>query len=211
MFLPYAAAMLTVARDCVIDLHSRGPVQDVEICTLAIRDAGDKIAQHKRYALMALNFVRRWTFLPGLVAVTPMLVVTKGGDSLSVCFNSVALLFICEMDNLAYEILFPGSMRAQVDEEGRVQMEQVKDLQLMWSKAIHVMLVVLSIPSCLIYIVLRRETTSAPPFITFLLAGTIEVFIGNARGAQACKEVVKVAATSLLGIVLFFGLALAIE
>ena len=211
MGLSYAAAMLTVACDCGIDLHSPGPIQDVEICTLAIRDAGDKIAQHWRYVLMALNIVRRWAFLPGLVAVTPMLVVTKGGDSLSVCFNSVALLFICEMDNLAYELLLPGSMRAQVDEEGRVQMEQVKELQLVWSKIVHVVLVVLAIPSCLISVVLRGRVAIAPPFITFLLAGTIEVFIGNATGTQACKKVVTVAATSLLGVVLFFGLALAIE
>ena len=42
-----------------------------------------------RPAVLLLNFVRRWVFLPAIVATVPFLVVMKGGDATNVCFNSV--------------------------------------------------------------------------------------------------------------------------
>jgi hypothetical protein len=41
--------------------------------------------------------VRRWLFLPALVAAVPALVLAKGGDALSVCFNTIAILFLTEV------------------------------------------------------------------------------------------------------------------
>jgi hypothetical protein len=36
----------------------------------------------------------QWVFLPTLVTTIPALVAVKGGDALSVCFNTVAVLFL---------------------------------------------------------------------------------------------------------------------
>ena len=36
-------------------------------------------------------------FLPALVVAVPMLVLFKGGDALSVCFNTIAILFLTEV------------------------------------------------------------------------------------------------------------------
>ena len=44
-----------------------------------------------------LGGVRRWVFVPSLVATVPMLVLLKGGDALSVCFNTIAILFLTEV------------------------------------------------------------------------------------------------------------------
>jgi hypothetical protein len=44
-----------------------------------------------------LGGVRRWVFLPVLVAAVPTLVLVKGGDALSVCFNTIAILFLTEV------------------------------------------------------------------------------------------------------------------
>ena len=41
--------------------------------------------------------MRRWVFLPVLVAAVPWLVLFKGGDALSVCFNTIAILFLTEV------------------------------------------------------------------------------------------------------------------
>ena len=41
--------------------------------------------------------MRRWLFLPALVAAVPILVLFKGGDALSVCFNTIAILFLTEV------------------------------------------------------------------------------------------------------------------
>jgi hypothetical protein len=44
-----------------------------------------------------LGGVRRWVFLPALFYVVPNLVMIKGGDALSVCFNTIAILFLTEV------------------------------------------------------------------------------------------------------------------
>ena len=43
---------------------------------------------------MAWSVWSQWAFLPTLVSSVPTLVAFKGGDSLSVCFNTVAVLFL---------------------------------------------------------------------------------------------------------------------
>jgi hypothetical protein len=75
----------------------RGVTQDITLCSIAIAHAGDRLSRGSRFALTLLGGVRRWLFLPALVAVVPILVLTKGGDALSVCFNTIAILFLTEV------------------------------------------------------------------------------------------------------------------
>jgi hypothetical protein len=67
------------------------------MCAIAIAHAGDRLGRGLRIALTLLGGVRRWVFLPTLVAVVPVLVLVKGGDALSVCFNTIAILFLTEV------------------------------------------------------------------------------------------------------------------
>ena len=69
-----------------------GELKDVYICRLAAVRAGHKISGALRFGLSALNFCRCWVFLPALVYCVPTLVMFKGGDALSVCFNMVRRL-----------------------------------------------------------------------------------------------------------------------
>ena len=59
--------------------------------------AGDRLSRGSRLALTLLGGVRRWVFLPTLVIAVPVLVLVKGGDALSVCFNTIAILFLTEV------------------------------------------------------------------------------------------------------------------
>ena len=59
--------------------------------------AGDRLSRGSRLALSLLGGVRRWVFLPTLVMGVPFLVLIKGGDVLSVCFNTIAILFLTEV------------------------------------------------------------------------------------------------------------------
>eukprot|EP01047_Picozoa_sp_COSAG01_P015682 COSAG01_NODE_789_length_13572_cov_322.875158_1_plen_158_part_10 len=113
---------------------------------MAIRHAGDHIAPTYRFVLSLLGGIRRWTFLPTLVVTVYLLVWYKGGDALSVCFNTVAVLFLCEIDNLLYAIVLPERERARVEVEGRVELGESEAVVLMRSKAVHVVLVVVVVP-----------------------------------------------------------------
>jgi hypothetical protein len=74
-----------------------GATQDKALCAIAIAHAGDQLSRGSRLALTVLGGVRRWLFLPMLIFVVPWLVMFKGGDALSVCFNTIAILFLTEV------------------------------------------------------------------------------------------------------------------
>ena len=71
--------------------------QDIALCGIAIAHARDRLSRSSRLALTLLGGVRRWVFLPALVGAVPSLVLIMGGDALSVCFNTVAILFLTEV------------------------------------------------------------------------------------------------------------------
>ena len=75
----------------------RGAAQDIALCTIAIKRAGDRLSRGSRLSLTLLGGVRRWLFLPTLMMVVPFLVLAKGSDALSVCFNTTAILFLTEV------------------------------------------------------------------------------------------------------------------
>ena len=70
---------------------------------MAISSAGDALSPGWRYGLAFVHFLRRWTFVPMIMMSIPLLVVQKGGDALNVSFNTVAVLFLLEIDNVCCE------------------------------------------------------------------------------------------------------------
>jgi hypothetical protein len=67
------------------------------LCAISIEHAADRLSRGFQIALALLGGVRRWVFLPTLVAAVPILVRAKGGDALSICFNTIAILFLTEV------------------------------------------------------------------------------------------------------------------
>eukprot|EP01046_Picozoa_sp_COSAG06_P068099 COSAG06_NODE_17956_length_912_cov_1.076261_2_plen_109_part_00 len=55
-------------------------LKDVELVSIATRQAGDKLSRGWRIALALLNSARRWVFLPSLLMAVPTLVLFKGGE-----------------------------------------------------------------------------------------------------------------------------------
>ena len=176
---------------------------------MAIRHAGDRIAPTYRFVLSLLGGMRRWTFLPVLVAMAPALVFSKGGDALSVCFNTVAVLFLCEIDNLLYAILLPERERARVEVEGRVELSESEAVALMRSKAAHVLLLVIVVPCAVLVgfeLKPKLEIAISLPLLPFWVVGVTEAVLGSASVGEACKEVGKTTGRWLLGMVGFFVL-----
>lgn len=82
----------------IVALAVVGELKDIELCRIAIARAGEKLSPRLRLAFNLLGGLRRWVFLPSLVMSIPLLVMVKGGDALSISFNSVAVLFLCEIE-----------------------------------------------------------------------------------------------------------------
>ena len=181
-----------------------GELKDIELCSMAVAHAGDKLSKGWRLALGFLLWMRRWVFLPSLVTTVPILVLFKGGDALSVCLNTVAILFLCDIDNIFFELVLGERVRARVEDAGRVELEDGEATALARTKAVHVALLVLAVLGG----VWTGHWAVAPllAFLAFLLGGVMEAFVPGASAAETAKRVGKVLGAWLLGIVLLGSL-----
>ena len=105
-------------------------------------------------------------FLSALTVGAPVLVCFRGGDALSVCFNTIAILFMvrartaaalpavsepaplcrqCEIDNLCYHFGLAERRRARVEDAGRVELSHEEAAAMARTKEVHVVIVVVTI------------------------------------------------------------------
>ena len=63
-------------------------------------------------------------------------------SALSVCFNAIALLFLCDIDNIAFVLGLSERVRARVEDAGRVELSEVEAAALVRTKSVHVGLIV---------------------------------------------------------------------
>jgi hypothetical protein len=103
----------------VVGLTIIGELKDLVLCQIAIERLGDKLGQW-RHAIVICIFLRRSFFLPIRLGTVASLVDFRGGDSLSVCFNTVAILFMAEADNMAYHFGLAEPQKARMETDGRV-------------------------------------------------------------------------------------------
>ena len=154
--------------------------------------------------------VREQLVLVTLVMVVPTLVVNKGGDALSACTNAVAMLFMCEIDNIAYAVGLSESARARVEAVGRVELGEKERGALARLKSSHTVLVVAAVMAG----VLTRTAMGAAQIpitvLSFLVGGVLEAATtattgDGGDGKAAAVAVATTVASSFAG-VLGFGL-----
>jgi hypothetical protein len=92
-----------VLASYVVALIVNGELKDIELCNISIERLGEKIGRW-RYVFAIGSFLRRATFLPIMLGIVGLLVIMRGGDSLSVCFNTVAILFMTEVSTLSFPL-----------------------------------------------------------------------------------------------------------
>lgn len=129
----------------IVGFQVVGELKDIELCRLAIAHApADALSCGWLFGLQALGFFRRWVFLTLLTMIVPLLVVYRGADALNICFNTIAILFMTEIDNVCYGFALGERTRARIEEAGRVELTSKETEGLLWMKMIHVFLVVIT-------------------------------------------------------------------
>jgi len=177
-----------------------GELKDIQLCSMAVAHVGGKLSKGWRLALGFLLWMRRWVFLPALVVNAPMLVVWKGGDALSVCLNTIAILFLCDIDNIAFDLALGERVRARVEDAGRVKLDDAELSALARTKAVHVVLIVLVVSSLMVF----GPAGTFLSLLVFPLGGVAAAFVpGETSRAETAQRVGKALGASLLGIVGF--------
>jgi hypothetical protein len=123
----------------VVGLSVVGELKDIELCLLAIERIPEGALSRKW--VLALSFcleLRRFVFLPAVLIIVSALVMTRGGDALSVCFNTVAIMFLVEIDNISYHVGLGELQKARVESVGRVVLSDTEAKNLAWLKVMYV-------------------------------------------------------------------------
>ena len=97
-----------------------------------------------KLAVGGLSFARYYVFLPYVVYSVMSLVLSDGGRVRDVCLNTVAVLFLLEVDNLAF--LHGLNERVRMEAEENAGARQVTDDELRTMDAVKIVCVV-TIPS----------------------------------------------------------------
>jgi hypothetical protein len=132
----------------------------------------------------------------------PLLVGFKGGDAMSVCFNTVAILFLCEVDNIVFTVGLSERVRARVEGAGRVELGHVAVEALVRTKIAHTIGIMLSIGALPFSRHVGWSLVMAPA--VFWVGGVVDSFAPKDSGEDGCgvgARICMATGASLLGMV----------
>jgi hypothetical protein len=79
-------------------------IRDCMLCEIALRDISKRreVPRGWRFAIRGMNAARYFVLLPNIICSVMYLVLNDGGRVRDICLNTVAVLFLLEVDNLAF-------------------------------------------------------------------------------------------------------------
>ena len=88
----------------VISFAVFAEIRDVLLCEIALREISKRreVPRGWRFAIRGLNYARYFLLLPYVILSVMSLVHEDGGRVKYVCLNTVAVLFLLEVDNMAF-------------------------------------------------------------------------------------------------------------
>jgi hypothetical protein len=110
----------------VISFAVFAEIRDVLLCEIALREISKQreVPRGWRYAIRGLNFARYFFLLPNIILSVMSLVHEDGGRVKYVCLNTVAVLFILEVDNLAFLHGLGERTRMEAEQHSRARVTE---------------------------------------------------------------------------------------
>ena len=139
------------------------------------------------------------------------MMTSPAGDALSVCFNTVAVLFLLEVDNITFHAALREQLRSRVEEQGHVVVSDAQVEILARTKPVHIAMIVAAVLGAVAIGGATGEFKLAgifPSFLAFFLARAAEAFGGGRGGAEVAKGVAETAGATVLGMVAWIALLL---
>ena len=134
---------------------------------------------------------------------------------MTVCFNTIAVVFMCEIDNVAFEVGLAERIRARVEDAARVELSESELKALARSKVVHVIVIVFSCVMC-VYLCGQSleafrnsdwDNTKEEPkpgalmsiglasiIVAYWVAGVADAIMGELSGVDLAKQIAWVTA-----------------
>ena len=101
-------------------------MRDAMLCEIALREISKRreVPRGWRYAIRGLNYARYFFLLPNIILSVMALVYEDGGRVKYVCLNTVAVLFLLEVDNLAFLHGLGERTRMEAEQHSRARVTE---------------------------------------------------------------------------------------
>ena len=126
--------LATVVCTYVFAVTMVGEIKDIELCQMAANRGHLEVSRRWQMALSFLNLFRAHGFVMVLVMCIPLVILTRGGGSLDVAFNTIAIMFLTEVDNISYQFALSERAKQRVDEAGHVRLTDIEEKRLSRTK-----------------------------------------------------------------------------
>jgi hypothetical protein len=180
----------------IASLSFAGELREIKLCQISAR--ARKGGSHRviRNSLWCLSAVRQFGLLPALAAILPNLVLERGSTALDICFNTMAVLFLLDADNLVFAQFLSEETRARMATEGEIELSPADVRLVSVTRQMHALL----IPPAIIIAVWsaphlaksNMQLAGIIPLAPFIIGFTAETWIrvtSHERGWQ--RETVK--------------------
>ena len=154
----------------VVAFSVYGEVKDILLCDFALAAFHEKhkenvtCSEHIYWRLMmqTLATLRLFCFLPFVLCSVILLVLFEGAEAKDICLNAVAVVFLLDLDNLAFSHGLNEETRMEAEKFGKVPMTSKNRLEEDITKWICVLTVqTLPFLSC-------QKNRTTPPFLIIL-------------------------------------------
>merc|ERR1719247_2069403 len=88
-------------------------IRDIKLCEISLR----RISSEKHRGLAVIRAIRTYCIIPMVIAIIPEMLIWRGSDAFSICMNTVAILFVLEIDNFVYSHGLPADVVAEFEEK----------------------------------------------------------------------------------------------
>ena len=164
-----ALAMASV----LVGVYCAGEIRDIKLVEFLLNQRITKspTGASVGHVLFALNSTRQFGLLPLLTGAISNLVIYRGSDVMSICFNCLAALFVLEIDNAIFAYLLPDDTCVLVEQLGRATINEAEAMLLNAIKPTYTALTALSIMTC---VILAKWLPAGAPFFAYAIGGAIE-------------------------------------
>lgn len=84
-----------------VGLSIVGELKDTTLCSIAANRGRDQLSNGWQIALQVLGRIRVHCFCAAILSAIPVVILTRGGEAMTVAFNTVAVLFLTEVECVA--------------------------------------------------------------------------------------------------------------
>lgn len=126
-----------------------------------------------RYAIGFVTFLRRYVITTSVLTTVVLMVTRLGGDTVSVMLNTMATLFMLELDNLSFECGLAVLTKQKIERAWSVVIGPKQRALLTYSRRYHVVLLTAVIPVLIGTVRFIETSEERSTLITYVFLGII--------------------------------------